>query len=88
VAIKNIKETIDDIAKQIQDPTVAANNLLSSFGEMPKALFKAKQEGKSLGDVLGAGLKNAGDFAAVLFSPAGLLIAGLARSCRWSNYTF
>jgi hypothetical protein len=78
--MENVKDTVDGIAEQIKNPTIAADKMLTSFGGMSKKLFDAKKEGGGLGSVLTEGLEKASGFAEILFSPEGLLIAGLAAA--------
>lgn len=79
----NVKDSVEDLAAKIRNPSKIAEDTLKSMGGWAPALLKANQQGDSFKDILGnVGKKMTETFksAKSLFGATGVLIVGVAAA--------
>jgi len=84
LSLGNITESIKDLGAKIRNPDAAFSSMLKSGGQLPSKIFEAAKGSKNLGETMsklvGPSMEKMQGFAKILFSPAGLLIVGVAAA--------
>ena len=82
ISLGNITDALNDLGAKIRNPDAAFSSMLKKSGSLPDKIFEASKGSKNLGQTLSKLVNPAfgkvKDYANVLFSTSGILVAGVA----------
>lgn len=82
LSLGNINDMVNDLGAKIRHPDLAFTSILSKAGSLPSRILESSKNSKHLGETLkklvAPAIEKIAGFGRLLFSPTGLLIAGVA----------